>query len=221
MMVLGIETATAVSSVGLADENGLVAEFRHTRQKNHSESLAWMVESVCLSAEIQLAALSAVAVSTGPGSFTGLRIGLGYAKGLAFGLDIPLVGIPTLEALIWSVPQPSGWACVLLLARKGEAYRGLFQRQGDRWILFRDYDTVEEKSIFSHLPDDRILCVGNGAEYFRPVLERDSRITLTAESVTASGYSVAALGLKKFIAGDTADLDSLIPQYLKKFGVSR
>ncbi|MBN1779989.1 tRNA (adenosine(37)-N6)-threonylcarbamoyltransferase complex dimerization subunit type 1 TsaB [bacterium] len=218
MIVLGIETATPVCGVSLAGEHGLMAEYRMVRDRNHAEFLATLVESVCQVSGTGLECLQAVAVSIGPGSFTGLRIGLGYAKGLAFGLDVPLVAVPTLEAMLWNIPPVCPWACVLLWARQGEAYRGLFQWIDNQWVTVRKTDLVTENDIGKDLPDREMLFIGDAAEHFQPVL-RESGYSVFMDSLRREpgAFSVASLGRRKAMNGEIAEPDSLVPQYIKRF----
>ncbi|MBN2103961.1 tRNA (adenosine(37)-N6)-threonylcarbamoyltransferase complex dimerization subunit type 1 TsaB [bacterium] len=218
MNVLGIDTATPVCSVGLAGDNGLIAEHRLARKHSHAEMLSDMVDWVCTSANISLKTLDGIAVSNGPGSFTGLRIGLGFAKGLAFGADVDLIAVSSLEAMVWSIPPVCTSACVLLTARKGEAYRGLFHWRKNRWVAIQAADTVNEDCIFQGFGDDQILFVGSGTRQFQRKLECDHRaVLLKTEFYASSGFSVAALGREKMNAGEHTSLDEVVPQYIKRF----
>lgn len=116
MPVLALETATLVSGVALATESALLAEWKLETTKTHSELLLPHIEMLLQAAQVEKQQLQAVAVSLGPGSFTGLRIGLATAKALAYALGIPLIGVPTLEALAYNCPAPGlllshQWQC--------------------------------------------------------------------------------------------------------------
>jgi len=218
MIVLGIETATTVCSVGLAGDEGLIAEQRLVRKHSHAEVLSDMVNWICANAEIQLKTLDGVAISNGPGSFTGLRIGLGFAKGLVFGAELNLIAVSTLEALIRPVLPVCTQACVLLTSRKGEAYRGVFQWCENRWIPGQADGIVDENNIFNGLGEEKILFIGSGSRQFKEILERDHRtVLLTEEYDNPSGFSVAALGRDKLAAGEYTDPDEAIPEYLNRF----
>jgi len=219
MIVLGIETATALCSAGLAGEDGLIAEHRLIRKNSHAEVLSDLVDGVCRSAKIPLKKVEGVAVSIGPGSFTGLRIGLSYAKGLVFGFDIPFIGVPTLEAILRPVPPVCSHACVLLTARKGEAYRGSFHWKADQWTAYREDDVVGEADLVKGFPkDEALLFIGSGTEQFRDVLSRNSgAVFLKTDLNYPSGYSVAVLGRERMLAGERTDPDSAVPRYLKRF----
>lgn len=222
MIVLGIETATPVCSVGLAGDNGLIAETRLVRKNSHAEVLAGMVDQVCNSAVISLESLDGIAVSIGPGSFTGLRIGLGYAKGIVLGMGMKLIAVPTLDALICHVLPVRPWAVVLLMARKGEAYRGVYQWQNKQWIQRKSVETVTDKNLFVGLPEEEMLFAGNGVDSFKDVLLLDQRaVFFNSISELPGGYNVAALGREKLLSGDWTSPDDVVPQYVQRFqGVS-
>jgi tRNA threonylcarbamoyladenosine biosynthesis protein TsaB len=218
MIVLGIETATSVCSAGLAADQHYLAEFRLVGKYTHAERLAEIVMHVCDSAQIPLRELDAVAVSSGPGSFTGLRIGMGYAKGLAFGLDIPLISVPTPDGIIHAVPPLSMTACVLLTARKSEAYRGIYHWKNDRWEQVQDFDTVHEDTVWRHLPDDSVLFIGEGVRPFREKLAQDGRSQMVdSDRFLPGGYAVAYLGGERLKSGHRTDPDEAVPDYIKRF----
>lgn len=131
MPILAIDTATLVSSVAIATPDTLVAELTIQTRKTHSERLMPHIASLLKMAEITQTSLKAVAVSIGPGSFTGLRIGLATAKALTYALNIPLIGVPTLAALAFSCPVPGVILAPMLDAQKGNVYLGLYEWRED------------------------------------------------------------------------------------------
>src|SRR3970282_1974851 len=142
MMILGIDTATATASVALVEEGRVIAEEVRTALKqsgphpsggrgNHAEILLPLIGMVLAKAGVLLPEISAFAVSIGPGSFTGLRIGLSTVKGLAYGWEVPVVGVPTLLAVAARVTGWDGLVCPLLDARKKEVYAALFRKEAE------------------------------------------------------------------------------------------
>jgi tRNA threonylcarbamoyladenosine biosynthesis protein TsaB len=219
MKVLGIETATQVCGVGLAGEEGLLADYRIVGKTIHAEHLPHAVETVLKDAGVSAGNLDGIAVSIGPGSFTGLRIGLGVAKGLAFGLKKPLVAVPTMDGIVSQVPSSTEWACVLLIARKGEAYRGLYRWSENSWKIIDRYETLSETQVCDGLPDQKILFLGEGAACYREIIrKRIKRACFPPQGMSlAGGYGVASKGRELLKAGKTVDIDSLVPMYLKRF----
>ena len=131
MPILAIDTATMVSSVAVADEKRLLAELTVQTRLTHSETLLPHIEKVLQLAGVEKAELTGVAVSLGPGSFTGLRIGLAAAKAISYGLSIPIFGIPTTEVLAWHYPVPGVAVVPFIDAQKGNVYSAVYTWQGD------------------------------------------------------------------------------------------
>ena len=219
MMVLGIETATQICSVGLAGEEGLLADSRLSGKTIHAEHLPNAVEAVLRDADVSSDALDGIAVSIGPGSFTGLRIGVGMAKGLAYGLGKPLVAVPTMDGLVSQVPGCVGWACVLLVARREEVYRGMYRWDGSSWELTDGYRVIAVKHIDQGIPDHDILFLGEGATCYRKIIQQQierAHFSPVAHPLP-SGYCIAAKGRELLKRGEIADIDTLVPLYLKRF----
>ena len=219
MMILGIETATVLCGVGLVGDEGLVAEYRLRRGYTHAERLPGAVEKVLTDAEISPGQLDGIGVSIGPGSFTGLRIGLGLAKGLALGWEKSLVAVETMDGLVSQVPGVCDWACVMLVARKGEVYQRLYGWEDDRWMAVGAYQLVQEAGVGKGLPKGDVLFLGEGAACYREMLrqrKKGAKFLGPALSLP-SGYGVAARGRELLMGGEVADADALVPLYLKRF----
>ena len=218
-MVLGIETATTVCGVGIASEDGMVADDRIVREYAHAEVLPQAVERILIHSGVEGGDMDGIAVSIGPGSFTGLRIGLGLAKGLALGWDKPLIAVPTMEGLVKFLSHVCDWACVLLHARKGEVYRGLYRWLEETWKPDGDSGTCPVDEIAEGLPDDEIVFVGEGARRYHSYIESSvSRARWIPEPYSLpSGYAVAAWGRERFLSGQRDDPEALSPLYLKRF----
>ncbi len=219
MRVLGIETATTLCGVGLAGDEGFVADYRVLRGYTHAEHLPEAVDQVLKDAGFLVGDIDGVAVSIGPGSFTGLRIGLGLAKGLAWGWEKPLVAVPTMEGLVLQVPGMCEWACVMLIARKGEVYQGLYKWEKDSWRLVGDYGIVQEGKIGEGFPESEILFLGEGTTCYRETIQKRVKGTRFLPPVYSipSGYGVAERGRERLQKGEVADIDTLVPLYLKRF----
>ena len=219
MMVLGIETATDLCGVGLAGDEGFVADYRLLRGHVHAEHLPAAVEKVLKDAGLLPKEIDGIAVSIGPGSFTGLRIGLGMAKGMAFGLDKPLVAVPTMDGLVSQVPGLCEWACVMLIARKGEVYQGLYRWEKGSWGMVGRYKVVQEEKIGEGFPEGEVLFLGEGTTCHRETIQErtgGARFLPPVYSLP-SGYGVAEKGMELLQKGEVAEIDKLVPLYLKRF----
>ena len=126
-IILAIETSSLVSSVALVGSKKLFGELTIENQKHHSERLVPYIEHLLEMSEIQKGELSAIAVSTGPGSFTGLRIGMATAKAIAYVLKIPVIGISTLSGLSWNLFAEGALLCPMMDAQKGNVYSAMYE----------------------------------------------------------------------------------------------
>ncbi len=138
MRVLGIETSSVRGSVALLEDDRTVCILGHERENAHGESILPLIEQALATAGWRRRQLDRVAVGLGPGSFTGLRVGIAIAQGLSEGLEIPLVGVPSLRAMAAAVPADRpGCRCVLLDARKGEVFVAAYDSDGNELLEVR------------------------------------------------------------------------------------
>jgi tRNA threonylcarbamoyladenosine biosynthesis protein TsaB len=215
--VLGIDTATWRASVGLANGTTIVLERWQQTTGNHAVSLLPLIDEVLRGAGLTLHDLDAIAVSAGPGSFTGLRVGLSVAKGLARAAAIPLVTVPTLEALALSVADRSGVICPLLDARKGELYAAAFEAAPGVWRRLMDDALLRPEVLIETLPTPCTIlgdAVTRYASLFRERL--GNRVTLLpSESYGPHGAVVAVLGRQRLEDFGVADLTAAEPLYIR------
>lgn len=229
-MILGIDTATATASVALVEEGKLVLEEirsapRHgapAGRGNHAEILLPAIETVLNKAGLSLSAISAFAVSIGPGSFTGLRIGLSTVKGLVYGSEIPVVGIPTLAAIARKVTGWDGLICPFLDARKKELYTALFrQRAGALERLTEDLVCSAEAVIERVAALDGgepCLFIGDGIQSYgrliTAALGGRSRLTL-GEAYPSTACAAAQLGEARLARQECDPVGAMVPLYLR------
>jgi tRNA threonylcarbamoyladenosine biosynthesis protein TsaB len=222
MLVLGIETATSICGVGLVKGTSFIGEYRLLRSTIHAEQMPPAVQTLLQDSGYHAKDLDGIAVSMGPGSFTGLRIGMGVAKGLAFALAKSIIPVPTMEAMVWQIPRNYTWACVLIPARKDEFYQGIFQSKPEGWERVGEVTTVSGQNIMNTLPAGDTVLLGDRTifqkEGFIRLHKNDGEIHVFPQPhYLPSGYAVAALGAEYLKAGHVADSDELIPFYLKRF----
>jgi len=218
-MILGIDTSTDVCALGLAENGKMISDYRFTAKYRHAERLPVCIDHVLDDAGISHQQITGVAVSIGPGSFTGLRIGLAMAKGLAFGWDKPLLTVPTMEGLLSRVPEYHKRVCILLSARKMEYYRGLFSRSGESWHKDQAAGMVKEAELGTGLPEKPFLFFGEGVLLIRKKLSALSEYAQFMPDAfnLPSGFAIASLGEEKLSAGDVADIGSASPDYMQRF----
>lgn len=155
MTILAMDTATLVSSVAVATEERVLAELTAETRFTHSETLVPHIDKVLQLADTKREELSAVAVSLGPGSFTGLRIGLAAAKAISYALSIPLVGVPTLEVLAAAFPSPGALIAPLIDAQKGNAYFALYRSTEDGLICEKEVVVASPQEIVATIAEEK------------------------------------------------------------------
>ncbi|WPR71776.1 tRNA (adenosine(37)-N6)-threonylcarbamoyltransferase complex dimerization subunit type 1 TsaB [Flavobacterium sp. NG2] len=215
--ILNIETATKNCSVALAKEGQTIVCYETAEEGySHAEKLHVFIEQAIKEAGISYQDLSAIAVSQGPGSYTGLRIGVSAAKGLCYALNIPLVAIDTLKALASQVTATDGLIVPMLDARRMEVYNAIFTPNLENNRATQAEIITEES--FSGI-GDKIYFVGDCAQKCKTVLNRENFIFLE-EVVYPSAKEMSKLSFEKFVNNDTVDVAYFEPFYLKDFMVT-
>ena len=211
--VLGIDTATSIASVALVEDGESVAEELHDPRSvaiegkivqsggNHAEFLLPSIQLLLDKTNTTLSAVSGIAVTLGPGSFTGVRIGLATVKGLAYGCGIPVVGVSTLQAYAARVRRFTGLICPLLDARKSEVYVALFRRGGDDLSRLTDDAVISVGAIIELLPQymsghsESALLVGDGAIAYKDGLTKSFGAAVAISDGTEYGSIAAQVAL--------------------------
>jgi tRNA threonylcarbamoyladenosine biosynthesis protein TsaB len=232
MIILGIDTATAAASVALVEDAKLIGEEISSRSAasgngaahrgNHAETLLPLIDRLLVKSGLALTDISAFAVAIGPGSFTGLRIGLSTVKGLAYGSEVPVVGVPTLEAVAARVNDREGFICPFLDARKKEVYAALFHREGERLERVSD-DVVSTplavvESARRRMNGGRCLFIGDAVPAYEDLIKAGlgEKVRLTrGEGYPSVGAAVARLAEDKVRRREFDPIGPLVPVYLR------
>jgi len=225
--VLAIETATAVCAAAIVEGEKVLCEIAREEERGHSEQLVGFIDKLSRESGILLPEIGGIAVSIGPGSFTGLRIGLSVAKGLAIALDKPLTAVSTLEALarnclVHGTGSGDEVVVSLLDARRDELFAAMYRRRGSGLACVLPPMATRLEELRNLLAaEQKIIFVGNGTEKFQDYLTSAGdalRFTIPPrERRICSAVSVGYCGAEQFAAGNTADIASLEPLYLKAF----
>jgi len=213
--ILNIETATKNCSVSLSRNGELIAiKELNNGNYSHAEVLHSFVNEVVSESGISLSDLSAVAVSKGPGSYTGLRIGVSAAKGLCFALDIPLISINTLASLAHGLTIKSGKIVSMLDARRMEVYSAVFEKD---FIQVRETkaEIIDGDSFLEYLDKGAVYFVGDGAEKCKDVITHDNAVFV--EEQFPSAQEMCSLAYDKYKKNDIEDVAYFEPFYLKDF----
>lgn len=222
-LILCIETGTDICSVGLSRDGELISLRESDEGRDHARNVALFVDELLRENDIAAEELSAVAVGMGPGSYTGLRIGVSFAKGLCYGLQIPLVAVGSLDSMVQvaredheaGIIDVDNWSdavlCPMVDARRMEVYTQMFDTQGQPLNEVKA-EIVTEESFKEWRSERQLVIFGNGAAKCREVLNDATYI-----NVTPSARGLAALAHQRFEAGQTEDIAYFEPFYLKDF----
>ncbi|MBM2845105.1 MAG: tRNA ((37)-N6)-threonylcarbamoyltransferase complex dimerization subunit type 1 TsaB [Bacteroidetes bacterium] len=223
MTVLGIETATTVCAAAIGRNGNIVAEATLEEKYVHAEKLLTLIQDVLRRTEVTVSALDGIAVSIGPGSFTGLRIGLSVAKGLAYATGVPLVAVPTLEALAQRALDgravgENEWLLAALDARRDEVYSQLFSVADSRLIPLRDVQNMTVEALGDEIGDRPVVVTGDAAKKLGRLLAQRTMMRLISHDLArCSAASVVQVGTKLLASGTKEDPVTLEPRYIKEF----
>ena len=170
MKIIGIESSSLVASAAVWEDEKLLAEYTVDHKKTHSQTLLPMLEEICRMTECGMKTVDAVAVSAGPGSFTGLRIGAATAKGLGLALDIPLIAVPTLDATAWGLFGVKDLICPIMDAKRGQVYTGIYRfDEEDRLSILKASCAMDFGELAEQLKalGGRVYFLGDGVPVFR------------------------------------------------------
>lgn len=222
-LILCIETGTDICSVGLSRDGELVSLRESDEGRDHAKNVAVFVDELLRENDVAAEELSAVAVGMGPGSYTGLRIGVSFAKGLCYGLQIPLVAVGSLDSLVQvaredyaaGIIDVEQWddavLCPMVDARRMEVYTQMFDAKGQSLNEVKA-EIIAENSFAEWRNGRPFVIFGNGAAKCQEVL-KDAILV----NVTPSARGLAALAYQRFEAGQTEDIAYFEPFYLKDF----
>ena len=219
MLILAFETSAKAASVALTENGKLLGESYQNTGLTHSQTLMVMAEDLLKQCGKTVNDITAVAVAEGPGSFTGVRIGVAAAKGFAWGREIPCYGVSTLEAMAVSLGAWEGYVCACMDARRSQVYNALFYvNQGvlERFSEDRAIALADLKAEMEYI-DGPIFLVGDGAELTFKTLSGDiPELILPPEHrLHQRAVSVALLAEQKAAAGEPGDGNTLSPNYLR------
>jgi tRNA threonylcarbamoyladenosine biosynthesis protein TsaB len=230
MKILGLDSSGLVASVAVVEDEVLLAEYTTDYKKTHSQTLLPMLDELRNMIELDLNSLDAIAISSGPGSFTGLRIGSATAKGLGLALKKPLVEVPTLEGLAWNLCGTDRVVCPLMDARRNQVYTAAYEfiRQGESFLM---------KNLLPQAPVDirdmtenlnalgrEVIFLGDGVPVYLETIREKIEVPFTlapAGNNRQRAASIASLGAFYFAQGKKVDAAAHQPEYLRKSQAER
>jgi len=214
-LILSLETATKTCSVALARNGKLMTKKELTSEQfSHAEKLTLFIEEIVAASSVELNELDAVAVSAGPGSYTGLRIGTSTAKGICYALDIPLIAINSLRATAALSSFEDGLICPMFDARRMEVYAAVYSAQLEE-IQETKAVVIETDSFEEYLNKSKVLFLGPGAEKCQSEITSENAMFDLETEVSAEG--MIELAEAKYRSKDFEDIAYFEPRYLKDF----
>lgn len=220
MKILAIESSSLVASVAIQHDDIMVAEYTINHKITHSQTLLPMIDEICRRTDTKAEELDAIAISGGPGSFTGLRIGSATAKGLGLALEIPLIHVPTLEAMAYNLFGTDRIVCPIMDARRGQVYAGAYEFQEDTLLSIIEGIAISMEDLLDQLNtlSRSVIFVGDGIPVFREYIQENAQFVYQfapAGMNRQRASSVANLGAIYYKQGRVIVADQHLPDYLR------
>ena len=220
MKILGIESSSLVASAAIWEDGVLTAEYSVNFKKTHSQTLLPMIDEICRMTEQELKTIDAVAIGAGPGSFTGLRIGAATAKGLGLALDIPLVPVPTLDAMAYQCFDAVSTICPIMDARRGQVYNGMYEWESGRFCVKIPSRAVDMGLVIGEINEagGPVIFLGDGVPVQLENIRTAVRVPYYLAPATMNRQragAVASLGAQLFREGQGLPAWEFAPEYLR------
>ncbi len=220
MKLLAIDSSGQVASVAIVTEDQVLAEYSVNYKKTHSQTLLPMTEEVMRMTGSDGSGFDAIAVTNGPGSYTGLRIGSSTVKGLAMVWNKPIVPVPTVDALAANAPEFDGVICPLMDARRGQVYTGLYRFTEGRLVVIVPQVCTMLSDILDKVNglSERVLFLGDGVPVHKEALTEKVTVPYAFAPMHRAVQSAASLGFlacRYYAEGKTVSAEELVPEYLR------
>ena len=217
MKVLGIETSGLVGNIAVCDGNRVVARKSYGKNFSHGKEIVSTIELLFNEIKWDPSNIDLIAVSTGPGSYTGLRVGVTCAKTLAYGLGKPVIDVPTLDVLVENVKDNSAKTiCPVLDAKRKSVYACIYDRSSNENKKTTDFLIISPDSLIEILPESTLI-FGDGIAPYRDIFTQKNLTIVEDEKLCiADAADVARLGLERYEQGIRCEINALAPLYLRK-----
>ncbi len=226
MKILGFDSSGMVASVALVEDDLMVAEYSVNYKKTHSQTLLPMFDTIVKMTELDLNEIDAIAVAAGPGSFTGLRIGVSTVKGLGLAIDKPVVAVPTCHALAYNLWGSDRLICPILDARRNQVYTALYEFKDGNLVTLKEQDAMDINELIEIINEmgRPVIFTGDGIPVFKDRITE----TIKVDTLFAPAHlnrqragAVATLGMIYFKEGKGETSDDIKPIYLRKSQAER
>ena len=220
MKIIAVDSSGLVATIAIIEDNSMVAEYTINYKKTHSQTLMPMLEEVAKMTELDLSSIDAIAVAAGPGSFTGLRIGSATAKGLGLALDIPLISVPTVDALAYNLWGSSKVICPIMDARREQVYTGLYEFKGNDFSIIEPQMAISVSELIDkiNMLGKPVIFLGDGVPVFKERILKEATCEVDfapAHMSRQRAGCVGVLGMELFKAGKYESAADHKPEYLR------
>ena len=220
MKILALDSSGMAASVAVVEDENMLAEYTVNYKKTHSQTLLPMLDAAVQMIQLKLDTIDAIAVASGPGSFTGLRIGSATAKGLGLALDKPIIGVPTTQAMAYNLFGAGGVVCPIMDARRNQVYTGIYGFKNGHLEILEDQMAADIYQVIEKLNALKcpVIFTGDGISVYREVI--DQNIQVPAEYAPAHlnrqrASAVAALAMEYLKEGRVQTAAEHRPEYLR------
>ena len=216
MKVVGIETSGSIGSVAVCDGNTVVGRHTFGKASNHGKEIVSSLEAVFNEVKWKPEDIDLIAVSIGPGSYTGLRIGVTCAKTLAYGLGKPVIDVPTLDVLAGNIKDDVKHICPVIDAKRKRVYACIYSRNNSKNKRTTDFLIITPGELKDILPESTLI-FGDGVAPYKEIFAQ-MKVTIIEDEKPgiAEAVDVARLGLERYEQGERCEINALVPLYLRK-----
>ncbi len=225
MKILSIDSSGLVASVAIMEDETMIAEYTVNNKMTHSQTLLPMIDEIFSLTQTDKESIDCIAIAAGPGSFTGLRIGAATAKGLGLALNIPIIRVPTVDALAYNITGFEGLVCPMMDARRNQVYTGLYWSLGDEFKVFKKQCAVGVSDIIADInkENEPVIFLGDGVPVNKEYIEKNIATQYTFAPAHLSRQRAGAVGaLAMRFADDPAYPEikketaaDFVPEYLR------
>lgn len=220
MRILGIDSSGLVASVAILEDDVIIGEYTTNFKKTHSQTLLPMLDELKHMIDLDMETIDAIAVAGGPGSFTGLRIGSATAKGLGLALDVPVISVPTVEALAYNLWGAAADVCPLMDARRNQTYTGVYRFEDGEMKTIVSQCAVDVGEILDIINKEghSVIFLGDGVPVFEAQIKEQCRVPYTFAPAHMNRQNAAALlarAKEYYLAGRTETAAAHRPDYLR------
>lgn len=220
MKVLAIDSSGMAATIAVVSEECMIGEYTTNYKKTHSQTLLPMVDKLLDFLGMELSDMDAFAISEGPGSFTGLRIGAATVKGFCLALDKPLIAVPTLEALAYNMATTKSIICPIIDARRNQVFTGLYKCENGDIVTVSEQKAVDILDIIEEINElgKDVVFVGDGVNSFADTIKENIKVSYELAPVhmrEQKAGAVGALALRYYEQGKVVDSDKFEPEYMR------